>query len=176
MLIFRLLLGISEAAFAGMPFYLSFFFKREELAFRTGLFISAAPIASSFASSLAWLIVRFGDHLSIQSWRLLFLAEGFPSVLVAVWVWYWIPDSPATARWLGAREKKIATLRLRREANDDAQEKSQHPDIDRRGRLKWDEIKKTLTDSKAYLTAAMFFSCNVAFSSMPVFKPTIVKE
>lgn len=41
MLIFlRTLLGIGEAGFTGVPFYLSFFFKRDELAFRTAIFIS----------------------------------------------------------------------------------------------------------------------------------------
>jgi len=41
MLIFlRTLLGIGEAGFTGIPFYLSFFFKRHELAFRTAIFIS----------------------------------------------------------------------------------------------------------------------------------------
>ena len=53
-LILRTLLGVGEAAFSpGIPFLLSFFFKREELAFRTGFSISAAPLATSFASSLA---------------------------------------------------------------------------------------------------------------------------
>lgn len=36
----RLLLGIGEAAFTGVPFFLSFFFKRSELAYRTALFIA----------------------------------------------------------------------------------------------------------------------------------------
>jgi MFS family permease len=36
----RTLLGIGEAAFTGVPFYLSFFFKRHELALRTAIFIS----------------------------------------------------------------------------------------------------------------------------------------
>ncbi|KAG9891282.1 MFS general substrate transporter, partial [Aureobasidium melanogenum] len=86
MLILRILLGISEAAFGpGVPFYLSFFFKRNELAFRTGLFISAAPLASSFASTLAFAIVKLGKNTAIESWRILFIIEGFPSVLVAVW-------------------------------------------------------------------------------------------
>lgn len=41
MLIFlRTLLGIGEAGFTGVPFYLSFFFKRHELAFRTAMFVS----------------------------------------------------------------------------------------------------------------------------------------
>lgn len=36
----RVLLGIGEAGFTGVPFYLSFFYKRQELAFRTAMFIS----------------------------------------------------------------------------------------------------------------------------------------
>merc|ERR1712093_934914 len=58
LLVLRTLLGIGEAGFTGIPFYLSFFFKREELALRTGFFISAAPLATSFASTLAWAIVK----------------------------------------------------------------------------------------------------------------------
>lgn len=40
LILLRTLLGIGEAGFTGVPFYLSFFFKRDELAFRTAIFIS----------------------------------------------------------------------------------------------------------------------------------------
>lgn len=36
----RFLLGAGEAGFTGIPIYLSFFFRREELALRTAVFIS----------------------------------------------------------------------------------------------------------------------------------------
>ena len=39
LLVLRTLLGIGEAGFTGIPFYLSLFFKGEELALRTGFFI-----------------------------------------------------------------------------------------------------------------------------------------
>ena len=81
-LVLRVFLGIGEAAFVGIPFYLSFFFRKDELAFRIGLFISAAPLATSFASSLAYAIVRFGDGTGIASWRLLFLVEGRRSRII----------------------------------------------------------------------------------------------
>jgi len=52
MFILRALLSVGEAAFSpGISFLLSFFFKRDELAFQAGLFISAAPLATSFAGS-----------------------------------------------------------------------------------------------------------------------------
>lgn len=168
LLVLRTLLGIGEAGFTGIPFYLSFFFKREELALRTGFFISAAPLATSFASTLAWAIIKLGQHGPIAPWRLLFLIEGFPSVLVAVVAWHTIPDGPGSASYLTPREKKVAKLRLRsqKDPKSSAAEKG----------LKLKEVLATITDPKSYLTAFMFFFANMAFSSMPVFLPTIIHE
>lgn len=175
LLVLRALLGIGEAAFVGIPFYLTFFFRREELAFRTGLFVSAAPLATSFASSLAWAIVKMGDKTGIASWRLLFLIEGFPAVLVAVVCWYWLPDSPSTARWLNRRQRKIATLRLRKEADASGIATGKQSSVPRhKKKFQWREVLNTMLDPKSWLSAFMFFFCNVAFSSMPVFLPTIV--
>nr|POE46760.1 putative transporter [Quercus suber] len=179
LLALRALLGIGEAAFVGIPFYLSFFFRREELALRTGLFISAAPLATSFASSLAWAITKFGEGTGIAAWRLLFLLEGFPACLVAIWAWYWIPDSPSTAWWLTSRERKVAKLRMRQEQTREKHADTASSDVHNqrhKQRFQWREVTKTLLDPVCYLTASMFFCCNVAFSSMPVFLPTIIHE
>ena len=150
MLILRGLLGMGEAAFSpGVPFYLSFFFKREELALRTGLFISAAPLATSFASSLAWLITKVGEGVPISAWRLLFLIEGFPSIIVAVFAFYFLPDGPGTAKFLTRRQKKVARLRLRKE-KDMKQKFSSRSELDFR------EMFQTLVDPKLYITAVRF--------------------
>ena len=152
MLILRALLGMGEAAFSpGVPFYLSFFFKREELALRTGLFISAAPLATSFASSLAWLITKAGEGMPISAWRLLFLVEGFPSIVVAVFAFYYLPDGPGTAKFLTGRQKKVARLRLRNER--DAKQK-----FSQQSGLNFREILETLLDPRLYITAVCFFS------------------
>jgi MFS family permease len=169
LLVLRTLLGIGEAGFTGIPFYLSFFFKREELALRTGFFISAAPLATSFASTLAWAIIKLGKWCPIASWRLLFLLEGFPSVLVAVIAWHNIPDGPGTASYLTKREKRVARLRLRKEKDP----KNSSP---AKSGLNFKEMLETITDPKSYLTAFMFFCTNMAFSSLPVFLPTIIHE
>lgn len=166
LIVLRTLLGIGEAGFTGIPFYLSFFFKREELALRTGFFIAAAPLATSFASSLAWLILKIAERGPIAPWRLLFLVEGFPSVVIAVVAWHIIPDGPATAKFLTQRERKVARLRLRR----------QKPTRGEKPGLKFSEVLETLTSPKSYLTAFMFFFTNMAFSSMPVFLPTIIHD
>jgi MFS family permease len=175
----RALLGVGEAAFGpGVPFYLSFFFRRHELAFRTGLFISASPLSASFAGALAYLITKVGEHGPLSPWRLLFLIEGFPSVLVAIWAWDFVPDGPGVAKWLSPRQREVAVLRLRqeKEVENDDQDDEKH-DRHRRGTgINIREVLETLKDPKCYLTACMFFSCNVAFSSMPVFLPTVIRD
>lgn len=174
----RTLLGIGEAAFTGVPFYLSFFFRRDELAFRTAMFISAAPLATSFASSLGWLIIKLGERGPIAPWRLLFLVEGFPSVLVSVVAWHVIPDSPDTAHYLSAREKRVARLRLRNEkprtttttSSRDPEKKSGSGG----GKLDLSRLVSVLADPAAWLTGLIFFLANMAYSSLPVFLPTIL--
>ncbi|KAM0814690.1 putative Major facilitator superfamily (MFS) profile domain-containing protein [Seiridium cardinale] len=169
----RVLLGIGEAGFSGVPFYLSFFFKRDELAFRTALFISAAPLATTFASSLAWLILKVGEASPIAPWRLLFLLEGFPSVVVGVVAWTVIPDNPQAASYLTDREKKVARLRLRHEKPGSRKPVGTRS---KRAGLKSNELLSVLADPKAWITASMFFLANMAYSSLPVFLPTILHE
>ncbi|KAI9893139.1 MAG: hypothetical protein M1814_000687 [Vezdaea aestivalis] len=166
----RALLGITEAAFGpGAPLFLSFFFKQDELALRVGFFISAAPLSTSFASSLAWVITKTAKRSPIAPWRCLFLVEGFPSVLVAVLAYSTIPDSPSQARFLNRREREIACSRL-------GPDISAGPTKVKMEKLVWSEVFSSLKDRKIYVTAVMLFCCNVAFSSLPVFLPTIIEE
>jgi MFS family permease len=178
LVLLRALLGVGEAAFGpGVPFYLSFFYRRHELAFRTGLFISASPLSASFAGALAWLITKLSEHGPLRPWRLLFLLEGFPSVLVAIWAWEFVPDGPGVAKWLSPRQRKVAVLRLRQEKEDEEEESDEkHPSQQRKSRIDFSEVYQTLKDPKCYLTAFMFLSCNIAFSSMPVFMPAIIVD
>ncbi|OAP62960.1 hypothetical protein AYL99_02187 [Fonsecaea erecta] len=180
LLILRGILGITEAAFGpGVPFYMTYFYKRSELAYRVGLQISAAPLATSFAGTLAWVIVKLSQNGPIAPWRALFLVEGFPSIVTAVAAWYWIPDSPSKARYLTARERKVAVMRLRAEENQSSQSReSPHASsaTSLAQRLNVKEILATILDPKSYLTALMFLSVNVSFSSLPVFLPTIINS
>jgi MFS family permease len=177
LLVLRVLLGIAEAAFVGMPIYLSFFFRRDELALRTGMFIAAAPLASSFSGSLAYGIMRFGDVLPIENWRVLFFLEGAPALLVAVFAWWWLPDAPSSARWLTPRERKVATLRMRSEDGSSNLHTTKSEAATRYAHaIDWSTVLSTIRNPLSYVPAFMFFACNVAFSSMPVFMPLILTD
>ncbi|KAF7118379.1 hypothetical protein CNMCM5793_007893 [Aspergillus hiratsukae] len=165
MMALRFLLGVSEAAFGpGTPYLLSFFYRRHELGLRIGLFFSAAPLANTFAGALAYGITS--GHSKLANWRLLFLVEGAPSLLAAFLAWFFLPDYPASARFLDDEEKKVARARSLRKSGAG----------ERVTAIDWKDIGRTLLDVKAWITALMYFSCNVSFSSLPVFLPTILKD
>lgn len=168
MMVLRLLLGIAEAAFTpGMPYYLSFFYLRGELGFRCGLFLSAAPLANCFTGALAYGITS--GKSALVPWRLLFLVEGLPVIAMLPVVFLLLPDSAVEAKFLDEEDKLVARARLVRQVGHvTAQE--------RRGRLKSKEILTALLDVKSWLAALMYFACNVSYSPLPVFMPTILKE
>lgn len=178
----RFFMGVAEAGYGpSLPYLLSFFYLRHELGLRIGFFLSAAPLASTFAGALAFGITS--GHASIANWRLLFLVEGLPTIAMAAVTFFYLPDSPSTARFLDEDEKRIAMARGVRQAGHGK----------RVGSINFKDIGATFLDPKAWMTAVcfalslislevlifvqfMYFSCNVSFSSLPVFLPTILKE
>ncbi|KAJ5777277.1 hypothetical protein N7520_000523 [Penicillium odoratum] len=165
MMALRFLMGAFEAGFGpGVPYLLSFFYRRHELGLRCGLFLAAAPLANTFAGALAYGITS--GHSALANWRVLFLVEGLPVCAAAILAWFFVPDSPSSAKFLTDEEKEVARARGLQQAGE----------ADREGKVQWKELAMTLLDAKAWLTAFMYFSCNVSFSSLPVFLPTILEE
>jgi sugar phosphate permease len=115
MMALRFIMGAAEVAYGpGIPFLLSFFYLRNELGLRSGLFLSAAPLANTFAGALAYAITSGSP--SLAKWRVLFLVEGTPTILMAVVAFFFLPDSPEKARFLNEEEKEVARARGVRQA------------------------------------------------------------
>src|SRR6266536_4098052 len=179
----RFLLGAAEAGYGpSVAYLLSFYYLRHELGFRIGIFLAAAPIANTFAGALAFGITS--GHASIANWRLLFLVEGLPTICMVPVTWFFLPDSPEKATFLTEEEKTIAKARGVRQVGAE----------ERHGSLNWGDVWRAFLDAKCWFTAVsliptmhqhrwltstlqlMYFSCNVSFSSLPVFLPTIMNE
>ncbi|KAK9234745.1 major facilitator superfamily domain-containing protein [Lipomyces kononenkoae] len=167
MMVCRFFLALAEAGYGpGIPYLLSFFYMRNEIGLRCGIFLSAAPFATCFASALAYGITS-GNPL-LANWRLLFLVEGLPSIVLAFVALFFLPDSPEKSRFLTEEEKDVAKARAIRQVGQEGATRS--------GRVSFSDARMALIDPKNWLTALMYFSCNVAFSSLPVFLPTILTQ
>ncbi|EAU32861.1 conserved hypothetical protein [Aspergillus terreus NIH2624] len=165
----RCLLGIFEAAFgAGAPYFLSMFYQREELGFRTSILLGMSPVANCFASALAYAITRIRH--SIAPWRFLFIietfvtTEGAPTVLFAPIVFFFLPDSPGSAKFLTEHEQTQAVERLHT------------MDRTAKNRMEWKQVLRGLTDYKNYIHMSIHFCCNYSFAGLSNFLPTIIEE
>jgi MFS family permease len=75
LMVCRFLLAIPEAMYGpAVPLYLSFFYPRERLGLRVGLFLSGSALANAYGGALAYGISQARG--AIAPWRILFLIEG----------------------------------------------------------------------------------------------------
>lgn len=166
----RFFLAAAEAGFGpGMPYLFSFYYNRRELGVRCGIFLSAAPLATSFAGALAYGITS--GRYSIASWRLLFIIEAIPPIILAFVVFFTLPDSTATAKFLTEEEKAVARARCLCQSGHEDTGTAKGT---RLGRVDARELISAVKTPQAWVQSLMYFSCNVAFSSLPVFLPAIL--
>jgi hypothetical protein len=157
MMALRFFMGVTEAGYGpGIPYLLSFFYLRHELGLRIGFFLAAAPLANTFAGALAYGITS--GHTSIASWRLLFLVEGLPTICMAPIAWFFLPDSPAKARFLNEDEKRVAVARGVRQVGT----------AERIGSVSLKDIAATFLDLKAWFTAVWLFPLILVSSILTV--------
>jgi MFS family permease len=148
----RFLMGVFEAGYGpGIPYLLSFFYLRHELGSRIGFFLAAAPLANTFAGALAYGITS--GHSKLANWRLLFLVEGLPTLIMAPVAFFFLPDAPEKSRFLNEDEKRIAKARGVRQAGHEK----------RSGGVVWKDIAGTLLDPKAWFTAVWPPSNSLAY-------------
>lgn len=75
LMVCRFLLAIPEAMYGpAVPLYLSYFYPRERLGLRVGIFLSGSALANAYGGALAYGISQ--AHGAIHPWRILFLVEG----------------------------------------------------------------------------------------------------
>lgn len=164
LMVCRFLLAIPEAMYGpAVPLYLSFFYPRERLGLRTGIFISGSALANAYGSALAYAISL--AHGKIHTWRILFLVEGLPTIALASVAFFFLPDSPRKARFLSEREREIAIDISTRQPGDRENDSFQ-----------WKQAAGALLDWRSYIPPLIYFGCNVCFASLPLFVPTIISE
>ncbi|KAH6673302.1 major facilitator superfamily domain-containing protein [Halenospora varia] len=107
----RWFLGMAESGFyPGVIYYLTTFYKRNELAGRLSIFYAASEVAGAFTGLIAFGVFQIKSTLS--GWQYLFLIEGGLTVLggtVAIMI---LPKSAATAYFLNEEEKALAYHRI----------------------------------------------------------------
>lgn len=163
----RFLLGVAEAGMLpSITYYLSRWYKKDELVFRLGLYLVAAPSAGAFGGLLASGILKIPHMGSVKSWEMIFLIEGLITMVIAIVGYFTLTDSFRTARWLTEDEKRFLEARLKSELVG----QKELVDTTRR-KLFW----KGITSTTSLCCALMFLLDNIAVQGTAVFLPTVVR-
>lgn len=114
LLIARIFLGVTEAGlYPGVAYYLTMWYKTDELAFRQSLFFSAASVAGAFSGLLAYAIAKMDGVGGLAGWKWIFILEGLLTVAVAFAAFFILYDFPDTASFLTVEEKAWVVHRLK---------------------------------------------------------------
>ncbi|SHE60938.1 MFS transporter [Streptoalloteichus hindustanus] len=161
--VLRFLLGVAEAGFfPGIILYLTYWFPAAERARVVALFMAAVPVSSAVGATVSSLLIRYGEGLlGLSGWRFMFLAEGVPSLALAVVTWFFLTDGPERARWLRPEERDWLTAQL---AAERAATERAHG---------W-TLRRALTHPRVLALAVVYAGVVYGLYALGFFLPTIV--
>jgi hypothetical protein len=146
-----------------MAFHLSLWYSKADLARRVGIFISAGSVAGAFGGLIAFGVQHIKSS-AIKQWRILFLIEGCPSVVLAIAVALFMPTRPEKSKLLTGAQRELCLARLNAENN-----------VDNRRGIDWAGVRRSLTDWKTYVVSVGYSCLNLGLGSVGGFLPTIIK-
>lgn len=162
----RLILGACEGGlFPGLNLYLTMVYRREEQAKRVSYLFVCTAISGAFGGLLAYAILHMDGVAGVAGWRWVYIIEGLFSIIVAVLVWFGLPNEPSKGYFLSARQKEIMEQRAYQRAAYMGSE-----DFD------WAEVKIALKDPKVYLSGLIQFCQDILLYGFSTFLPSIIKE
>jgi MFS family permease len=157
----RFLLGLAEAGFfPGVIFYLTLWYPSKLRASRTAWFVAAIAVSGVIGNPVSgWIMDHLNGAMNLAGWQWLFLSEGIPSMIVGIWVIFYLDSSIEEAKWLTAEEKAVLTNNLIAEDKH----KTEHRLVD------------AFTSGTVWVLCAIYFTLMIGLYGIAFWLPTLVK-
>ncbi len=158
----RFLLGAAEAGFfPGIILYLTYWYPAHRRARMTAMFMTAVAISGVVGGPLSgWILRDLAGVNGWAGWQWMFLIEGLPSILVGIFVLFYLDDRITHAKWLTPDEKAL----LARHIEVDNAHKTDEP------------VGKVLLTGRVWLMGLIYFSFVMGLYGMSFWLPTIIKQ
>src|SRR5208337_5018460 len=155
----RCLLGLAEAGFfPGIIFYLTLWYPSRLRATRTAWFVSAIAVSGVIGNPISGSIMDLlSGKMGLAGWQWLFLGEGIPSIIVGIWVIYYLNSSIEESKWLTIEEKALLAENLVAEDKH----KTEHKLID------------AFKSGKVWALCAIYFTLMIGLYGIAFWLPTI---
>jgi ACS family tartrate transporter-like MFS transporter len=118
-LLVRFLLGAGEAGlFPGTILLFTYWFPDAYRGRIIGVFTLALPVSVALGAPISTAILGMDGVLGIKGWQWVYLLEAVPTVIVGLFVFVAMSDTPKGAKWLSADERDwlATTLQAERHA------------------------------------------------------------
>lgn len=149
-------------------FYLSCWYTRKELAFRSAILYSGSLISGAFAGLIAAGITHGMDgKRGLEAWRWLFIIEGAITIVIAAIAFFILPNFPRTTKWLTEEERQLAIWRLQEDIGADDWTSSEDQSF-------WHGAALAFKDIKVWILMVMLLGI-VSSASVTNFFPSVVK-
>ncbi len=112
----RFLLGMAEAGyFPGVAFFMTCWFPALYRGRMMGIFFAFSAVSSVIGAPLSANLLRLDGWFGVAGWQWIFLVEGAPAVLLAMFGYALLRNRPAEAPWLNPDERQWLQNRLDQE-------------------------------------------------------------
>ena len=157
----RFILGLAEAGFfPGVIFYLTLWYPSRLRSTRTAWFVAAIAVSGVIGNPISgWIMDTLSGAMKLAGWQWLFLGQGIPSIIVGVWVIFYLDSSIEEAKWLTDEEKALLAKNL---LSEDGR-KTEHRLVD------------AFKSGKVWVLCAIYFTLMIGLYSITFWLPTIVK-
>ncbi|OBT51672.1 hypothetical protein VE04_07838 [Pseudogymnoascus sp. 24MN13] len=170
LLVARFMLGLIEAPFyPGAVYFLSCWYTKKELGIRMAFLISGLLLSNAFAGLISsGVLSGMAGVGNLAAWRWLFILEGLATIAIALVALVFLPDYPATTKWLSEEETIVAQGRLAKDAgSDDVLDEEKVPMLQ--------GIKWALQDPRTWMFACLQMCASAAISYSHFF-PTLISQ
>ncbi|WP_300628494.1 MFS transporter [Pseudomonas sp.] len=163
--VLRFILGAAEAGFfPGVIYYFTQWLPASERGKAMAVFLSGSAIASVISGPVSGALLNV-NGLSLHGWQWMFLIEGFASIVLCGFVWFWLQSHPHQAKWLSDAEKHalVSAIALEQQAREASQ--SVRP-----------SIFKLLADTQIALFCFIYFSIALTIYGATFWLPSMIKK
>ena len=116
LLTLRFCLGLFESGlFPGLSFFLTGWYRREEVNKRCSFFFAGAVLSGAFGGILGYAFSRMGGVGGKLGWTWIFVWERILALLVAIASLWMIHDWPDRAKFLTPLERQLVLYRIKAE-------------------------------------------------------------
>ncbi|KAH7024357.1 dipeptide transmembrane transporter [Microdochium trichocladiopsis] len=162
--ILRFLMGVFEACIGPCWVQLTgMFYKSGEQGARVSVWYSMVGLAVILGGFFSWGIGNIQTQ-GVKTWQLIFLICGGFTVVWAVIIYLWLPESPAVAKFLDQREKSIAIERLRKNRTGIKNKE-----------FKWAHAIEALKDPQCWMIS-LWTGVSMMLNIGGSFKPLIIRD